>query len=92
MCRVCSLLFKKKNIFKAFRKVQKPQVQPVLAEEDIKVINFELSSSKIVSPEKCKKQTKRGSTIMTKTKNSYFSHFFFKWKYYSKGTFYLPLI
>ena len=59
MCRVCSLLFKKKNIFKAFRKVQKPQVQPVLAEEDNKVINFELSSSKIVSPEKCKKTSQK---------------------------------
>ena len=92
MCRVYSLLLKKKNIFKAFRKVQRPQVQPVLAEEDNEVINFELSSSKIVSPEKCEKQAKRGSTIMTKTKNSYFSHFFFKWKHYSKGTYYLPLI
>ena len=91
MCRVCSLLFEKEHTFKAFRKVQRPQVQPVLAEDDNEVYNFELSNSKSVSPEKCEKQAKRGSIKMSKTKNSYFSQFFIKWEPHSKGTYYLPL-
>ena len=79
-----------KNCVSNFRKVQRPEIQPVLAEEDTEIVNFDLSNKKSVSPTKCKKESKRGSLILTKTETHYFSKFFFKWKPQSRvGTLHL---
>ena len=80
MCRVSYVSVYWKTCISNFRKVQRPEIQPVLAEEDTEIVNFDLSNQKSVSPTKCKKESKRGSLILTKTETHVFSQFFFKWK------------